>query len=123
MLITIFITYVKHKIETGEVYVGRTHGEIEVINRSELEKVLRRRDTSHDKNSQGFEKAEIESYSENSDAIRGREQQLIDHYRKQGVLANLINGISPRNKKRLIYMTAAIETFGHIFTLISAFQI
>jgi hypothetical protein len=85
-------------------------------------KVLKRRDNSHEKNEDGFGEAEIDKFSTNAQAIRGREQQLIDYSRKQGNSANLINGISQRNKKRKIYLVAAIETFGELLMFILYLQ-
>ena len=117
MLITIFLTYLKHKPTTQEVYAGRTSGEVKEITPDTILKVLQRRDGSHERNSEGFEEAALDKYSTNPDAIRGREQHLIDYNKKRGNNANTINGISKRNKKRAIYLAAAIETFGELLML------
>lgn len=122
MLITIFLTYLKHNSLTDEVYAGRTAGKVEEITPDTILKVLKRRDGSHSKNKEGFDEAELDKFSTNADAIRGREQNLIDYERKRGKSANNINGISQRNKKRAIYLLAAVETFGEILMLIFHIQ-
>ncbi len=118
MLITIFLTYLKHNPITKEVYAGRTAGKVEEITPDNLLKVLKRRDGSHSKNNKGFDEAELDKFSTNADAIRGREQNLIDYERKRGKSANTINGISQRNKKRAVYLLAAVETFGELVMLL-----
>jgi hypothetical protein len=86
---------------TGEVYSGRTSG-----TGSSLEKIARR-DASHERNTEGFGPAQLDQTSESSDAVRGREQQLIDYHRAVGDAADQINGISPTNDKLDQYMAAA----------------
>src|SRR4029077_7558884 len=65
-------TYTKTHPETGKVYTGRTSGT------GSPEENVRSRDVSHHMNDQGFAPAVIDKSSPNADAIRGREQQLID---------------------------------------------
>lgn len=52
----------------------------------------------------------------NKNAIRGREQYLIDRYggaqSQGGTSGNAINGISPNNKKIDIYLEATRKEFG-----------
>ena len=54
-------------------------------------------------NDKGFGPAALDKSSTNKDAIRGREQQLIDSNggakSQRGTSGNAINGISPNNKK------------------------
>ncbi|WP_315552883.1 hypothetical protein [Microbacterium aurum] len=72
---------------------------------------LARRDANHAYNSDGFGPATLDrsgSYA----AIRGREQELIEHYRELGISANKINGISPSNPRRQWYMESAFGEFG-----------
>ncbi|TAD98649.1 MAG: hypothetical protein EAZ97_10575 [Bacteroidetes bacterium] len=117
-LITVFVSYIKENLQTGERYVGRTSGEIENFSFENIFKILRKRDSNHaELNEKGFEATELDQQSENYPAIRGREQQLIEYYQKQGNCANKINGISKRNKKLKFYLAAAIETFGEIFLI------
>jgi hypothetical protein len=69
-------------------------------------------------NEKGYEPANLDQSSTNPDAIRGREQQLIDHnggaQSQGGTSGNAINGISESNPKRDTYLDAATEEFGSI---------
>jgi len=119
--IKIFLTYIKKKISTGEIYVGRTSGEVDEINDANLQKVLRKRDNSHQKNKDGYGFAEIDNASENSDAIRGREDMLIEYNKAQNKSGNKYRGISLRNKRRTRYLQAAIAVFGTLSVYIYFF--
>lgn len=60
-------------------------------------------------NDKGFGPAELESSSNSYEAIRGREQDLIDYFggakSTGGTSGNAINGISDKNpKKTYIYL-------------------
>lgn len=99
-------TYTKTLRTTGQVYVGRTSG-----TGSPGENVLRR-DGSHAWTRKGYGPAQVESTSASKDAIRGREQALIEKNRQAGIGSGQINGVSPRNPKRDQYMTAAKKEFG-----------
>lgn len=101
-----FQTYTKVHPDTGEVYVGRTSG-----TGSPLEN-LARRDAGHAYNDEGFGPAQLDQSSGSYASIRGREQQLIEHYRDLGVSANKINGISPLNQNRDLYLGSAVDEFG-----------
>ena len=101
-----FQTYTKTHPKTGKVYVGRTSG-----TGTPRENVARR-DRSHHRNKDGFGPAKLDKSSSKKNAIRGREQQMIDHHKRRGTGADQINGISPRNKKRDTYMDAAEQEFG-----------
>ena len=46
---------------------------------------------------------------------------LIEKYRQQVASGNKINGISPKNPKKSLYIQAAIETFGEILGLVYFF--
>ena len=67
------------------------------------------------RNDKGFGPAQLDKSSANKDAIRGREQQLIDAnggaQSQGGTSGNAINGISDSNKKRKLYLDAADEEF------------
>lgn len=123
MIITIFLTYLKYGIESNKIYAGRASGKVEKITPQALAKVLRRRDSGHHKNKDGYGEAVLDEYSTKKEAIRGREQLLIDRNEAQDISGNEINGISKRNKKRGIYIAAAIETFGEILMLLSYIEI
>jgi len=67
-------------------------------------------------NEKGFEKAELDKYSTNYDAIRGREQYLIElnggTKSQGGSSGNAINGVSPTNPNRQRYEDARRKEFG-----------
>lgn len=50
--------------------------------------------------------------STNPDAIRGREQHLIEHYRARGIAADQYNGVRANNPNRQRYLDAATRLFG-----------
>lgn len=106
----IFVTYTKVNPKTGEVYSGRASGY------GAPEDVVANRDKRHHMNEKGFEKAKLDKYSTNSDAIRGREQQLIElnggAKSQKGTSGNTINGISPTNPKKQRYEDARRKEFG-----------
>jgi hypothetical protein len=103
-------TYTKTNSKTGEVYTGRTSGT------DSPTKNVRNRDANHHKNAEGFGKAELDQTSSNSDAIRGREQQMIDKNggskSQGGTSGNTINGVSPTNPKKDHYLDEALKQFG-----------
>jgi RHS repeat-associated protein len=103
-------TYTKTHPETGEVYVGRTSGT------SSPAANVAARDRAHHRNTEGYGPAALDKSSPKPDAIKGREQQLIDHYggaQSQGVTAgNKINAVSPANPRRSDYHNSSIEEFG-----------
>ncbi len=69
-------------------------------------------------NEKGFLPAQLDKTSTDYNAIRGREQMLIDANGGAksvgGTSGNAINGIGPNNKKKGIYINAAMELFGEI---------
>ena len=98
-------TYTKTNPLTGEIYSGRTSGT------GTPARNLAQRDAAHPWTARGFGPATLDRSSPNRDAIRGREQQLIEHYRATGRAADQINGVSPRNPKRDHYMHEAGKEF------------
>ncbi|MCB2362510.1 RHS repeat-associated core domain-containing protein [Clostridium estertheticum] len=102
-------TYTKVNTKTGEVYSGRTSGK-----GTPLENVANR-DRNHHMNDKGFEPSELDVSTTNKNAIRGREQQLIDKNggakSQGGTSGNAINGIGKNNKKKEIYLKAAEKEF------------
>lgn len=105
-------TYTKKNPVTGEVYSGRTSGY-----GTHAENV-RNRDLNHHMNEKGFGPAQLDKSSTDYNAIRGREQMLIDangHAQSVGgTSGNAINGIGPNNKKKDIYINAAKKLFGEV---------
>jgi RHS repeat-associated protein len=103
-------TYTKTNKETGEVYSGRTSGT------GTPQKNVQNRDKSHHMNDKGYGPAKLDKSSPNKDAIRGREQQLIDANggakSQDGKSGNAINGVGPNNKKAEQYRNAAKKEFG-----------
>jgi RHS repeat-associated protein len=105
-------TYTKTNGTTGEVYSGKTSGT------GTPEANVRNRDSKPDhkaKTEKGYGPAVLEKSSSNSDAIRGREQHLIDKNggakSQGGTSGNAYNSISPTNKKAQQYKDAAIKEF------------
>ncbi|MFA5420066.1 MAG: RHS repeat-associated core domain-containing protein, partial [Bacteroidales bacterium] len=103
-------TYTKVNSKTGEVYSGRTSG-----TKTPRENV-EARDKNHHKNKDGFGPAKLDKSSSNKDAIRGREQQLIDMngWAKStgGTSGNVINGVSPNNPNGAYYEDLAKKLWG-----------
>ena len=103
-------TYTKTNSKTGEVYSGRTSGKGSPIDN------VKKRDAKHHMNKKGFGPAVLDKSSSNKNAIRGREQQLIDKHggakSMGGTSGNAVNGISKKNKNRQKYLRAARKEFG-----------
>ena len=103
-------TYTKTHPVTGKIYSGRTSG------KASPEQNVYNRDKHHHKNKEGYGPAVLDKSSQNPDAIRGREQYLIDlHGGAQsvgGTSGNTYNGISKTNPKAEVYNQARIQEFG-----------
>ena len=69
-------------------------------------------------NSKGYGPAVLDKTSSDYNAIRGREQMLIEKYgganSTGGTSGNAINEISKNNKKKSKYINSAIEEFGGV---------
>ena len=105
-------TYTKTNKITGKVYSGRTSGYgLPADN-------VAKRDKNHHMTPKGYGPAQLDRTSSNRQAIRGREQQLIDYHggaqSTGGKSGNAINGIGDNNKKRKEYIKAAIKEFGKL---------
>jgi hypothetical protein len=102
-------TYTKRNVQTGEVYTGRTSGN------GTPEQNVANRDTNHHMNDKDFGPAELDKSSSNPDAIRGREQQMIEAnggaQSQGGTSGNAINGVADRNPNREQYMKACDDEF------------
>jgi len=115
----LFITYIKQNRLTGEEYIGHASGMVSENNRKAADLVMKKRDSSHHKNKEGFGAGEIDEISDNKDAIIGREQLLISHLREQDICGNSRNAISPRkNKKMERCIKAAIKIFGAVSVML-----
>lgn len=121
-----YVTYTKYNPTTGETYSGRSRGT------GTPEDIVKARDAGHDM--PGFEEAKLDRYAYGTlpisrrwldpsyQAHRGREQLLIDAFggpisgkRFPGQItksANKINGISPDNGFRNLYIRQAILRWG-----------
>ncbi len=111
------MTYTKPHPEQGVPYQGRTSGMVsDIKDRKQLQKVIDNRDRNHHMNKEGFGPAELDKISTKPEAIRGREQFLIDKsggaQSKGGGSSNKINSISDKNLKKPIYESARIKEFG-----------
>ena len=72
----IYATYRKAHPITNDIYVGRTSGWVKIVNLFSGKKIVERRDRYHHRNIDGYGTAELDQFSTNKDAIRGREQLL-----------------------------------------------
>ncbi len=120
----LYVTYTKKNQVTGEVYSGMASGEYTGSEKDER-KIISSRDSNHHKNQEDFDRALIDQKSQDKDAIRGREQMLIEHFggakSEGGTSGNAINGISPTNKKKGQYMDAALKLFGFLSLVLAIF--
>jgi hypothetical protein len=119
---TSYVTYTKTNPETGEVYTGRSRGT------GTPEQIVAARDAGHHMTENGFGPAVLDQSAaatksvalRHSDpayqAIRGREQQLIDAFggaqSAGGTSGNAIRGIAEDNPLRNLYLNAATAAFG-----------
>ncbi|MCJ9750670.1 hypothetical protein MOV61_08060 [Neorhizobium sp. BETTINA12A] len=103
-------TYTKTHELTGQLYTGRTSGYGTPLGN------IAGRDAGHQMNAKGYGPAQLDKTSPNAAAIRGREQQLIDHMggarSMGGTSGNSINGISQNNPNRSHYFSEALREFG-----------
>ncbi|MDF3301636.1 LamG-like jellyroll fold domain-containing protein [Streptomyces tropicalis] len=117
-----YVTYTKTNPDTGVVYTGRSRGI------GTPEQIVAARDAGHHMTEKGFGPAVLDKFAvatksvaeRHSDpayqAIRGREQQLIDAFggaqSAGGTSGNAIRGVAEDNSLRGIYMNAATVAFG-----------
>ena len=80
-LFRLFITYIKQNNKTNKEYAGHASGLVSSNNRNEVDRIIKKRDSSHHKNKDGYGPCEIDEVSDNKEAIIGREQLLINHFR------------------------------------------
>jgi hypothetical protein len=99
----------------GDVYVGRTSGF------GSPEALVRARTANHHMSVQGYGNAQVDRSASGltgRTAIRGREQQMIDHHggaqRGGGTSGNTIRAVSKINPSGKIYHAAASLMFGQL---------
>jgi len=120
------VTYTKYNPTTNLTYVGRTSGY------GTPQEIVARRDLGHSKKDQdGYLPAQVDEVKDATlpqesrrldpayQAIRGREQQLIDFYGKawsdtpgEKHTGNKIRGVRKANERGRIYHDAATREFG-----------
>jgi len=102
-------TYTKINLQSNKVYTGRTSG------LGTPKQNVSRRDTGHHVNQQGYGPAVLDKSSSSKNAIRGREQQMIEHYggakSTKGTSGNKINGIAHKNPKKDSMLEEAKKEF------------
>ncbi|WP_213881929.1 RHS repeat-associated core domain-containing protein, partial [Pseudomonas sp. dw_358] len=106
-----YATYTRTNPGTGQVYCGRTSGY------GTPEDLVRTRGMQQNHlNAEGFFPPVLDRFTNDYQAIRGREQQLIDFYGGAqsvgGSARNLINGVSDFNPRGILYDSAAKSSFG-----------
>lgn len=110
----IYVTYTRINISTGQVYSGRSSGfgdPVEIVQQRGLSQPIL--------NAEGFSPPvlDVAATGTNSyEAIRGREQQLINFYGGAqsvgGTARNMINGIADFNPYGSGMINLSIATFG-----------
>jgi len=105
-------TYTREKSD-GTVYSGKTSG------KGTPEEQVASRTSKPDhkaKTEEGYGPANVDKNSTNGDAVRGREQQLIEGnggaQSQGGTSGNKINGVAADNPKAPVYQEAAKKEFG-----------
>ncbi|RTL29129.1 MAG: type IV secretion protein Rhs [Burkholderiales bacterium] len=107
-----YLTYTRTG-PNGQIYSGRTSGAAD----ESIQTILGRRMAGQPiLNSEGFSRPVLDQVSTNPDAIRGREQQLIDFNGGAksvgGTTRNAINGVSDWNINRPWYIYQSVKEFG-----------
>lgn len=107
-----YTTYTRAKTD-GTVYSGRTSG----TKTPEQQVAARTSQPDHQaKTAEGYGSAKVDRNSSSPDAIRGREQQLIEQHggaqSQGGTSGNKINGVSPNNPNATRYQTACNKESG-----------
>jgi RHS repeat-associated protein len=117
---TVYATYTKQSDIDGKIYSGRTGIRVPINTpvAAAAQVAVMIRDLNHHKTRDGYGPASLDKGSNSYNAIRGREQQLIDHYGGAqsvgGTSGNRINGISDYNPMRGTYMNSSTAEFGYL---------
>ncbi|MFG2927428.1 RHS repeat-associated core domain-containing protein [Streptomyces achromogenes] len=117
-----YVTYTKTNPSTGQVYTGRSRGV------GTPQQIVSARDSDHHMTEKGFGPAVLDKHVDatlpieqrHSDpayqAMRGREQQLIDHFggarSDGGTSGNAIRGVAADNPMLGVFLNAASRKFG-----------
>jgi hypothetical protein len=103
-------TYTKPSQKGGPDYVGRTSG------KGTPQQNVANRDKGHQKTREGYGPARLDKSSTNPQAVRGREQQMIEKnggaQSQGGTSANKINGIADKNPAGPACRAASNKEFG-----------
>ena len=109
----VYITYILTNPATAQIYIGRTSGF------GDIQKIIRRRLYNHKYFKAGFTEVEVDKMAQGKHArlaIRGREQQLLDH--RGGLdnpqIANKIRAVSRINISKKAYSARSKELFGEL---------
>ncbi len=102
-----FQTYTKDNLDSWNMYSGRTSGA-----RDPVDNVWRRGLAEYPPGN--YDHPFLDCSSDSYGAIRGREQQLIDHYRSLNRSDNTDNGVSPFNPLRGYYLQQGLRECGFI---------
>jgi RHS repeat-associated protein len=119
-----YMTYTRTNSDFSQVYSGRTSGWVDLGGpvSDDVDSALDKRvagDARHAAlTAAGFGPPVPDRISEDYNAIRGREQQLIDTYLGAqsigGFSANAINGVGDFNPARGTYMQSSVDAFGSL---------
>jgi RHS repeat-associated protein len=119
-----YMTYTRTNSDSSQVYSGRTSGWVDRGGpvSDDVDRALDRRVAGDDRHAAltaaGFGPPIPDRISEDYNAIRGREQQLIDTFLGAqsvgGYSANAINGVRDFNPSRPDYMQASVDAFGSL---------
>ena len=110
----IYVTYTLSRFD-GRRYIGRASGY------GTPQQVMMSRYASHEWRLLGYGNPQLDRFASGINgrlAIRGREQQLIDHHGGIGApyVANIIRGVAASNPSGPIYHAASSAMFGEIAT-------
>jgi RHS repeat-associated protein len=102
-----YVTYTADDLDNpGKIYTGRCSGTCDMT----PQQILDRRKAGHHRN---LGDLQLDQVTDSYPAIRGREQQVLESLRQQGLATDQINGVGPRNKNNKdFYMDAAKKAFG-----------
>lgn len=101
-----YVTYTADDLDNpGKIYTGRCSGTCDMT----PQQILDKRKAGHHRN---LGDLQLDQVTDSYPAIRGREQQVLESLREQGLATDQINGVGPRNKRKDLYMEAAKKTFG-----------
>ena len=117
----VYVTYTKTNASTGQVYSGRASMRVPTgtpLTAALGQRILNCRECGHHMTQRGFGPAQLDRMSKEYGVIRGREQQLINHFggarSMGGTSGNSINGISVYNPLRAYFLKVSTLSFGYL---------